>query len=212
MATSVLRGVFQFSVSVALGVCLVTTGTADVIYDTIALGSSGNHLVGLGTSTINQPANSFVVSGGDFTLDSITLTLTSTTIASGGTPDDYEIRIWDNDTDKPGTLLESFAVPGSDSLVGDTTVSSTLHGLLTNGSTYWISAALPDDLSFGLVATVNDTSSRAVAFSGAQSAPWVSTGLGSTFRMIVTGTPIPEPTSLLLASVAVLGALRIRRR
>ncbi|MDA8745931.1 hypothetical protein N9N28_14990 [Rubripirellula amarantea] len=170
------------------------------LHDTTGDALDTNWLVGLSPSspTINQPADSFVVAGGSFFLDSLTLNLSSTSNASGGTPDDYEIRFWDNNVDVPGNLLESFTVAGSGTLTGLTTVTSVTKPLLSDGTTYWVSAALPDDLSDGTWEGVLGVSNgRAVAFSNSATASWIATG-NRVLSLKVTGTPIPEPSAAAL--------------
>lgn len=180
-----------------------------VLHDTTGDPFDSFWLVGLSSSAsgnINQPADSFVISGGNFRLESLTLDLVSSEIQSGGTPDDYAIRIWDNNVDRPGNLLESFTVPNSDSLSGLTTVNSSATPLLSNGDTYWVSAALPDDLSNGLWTGVEGTSNgRAVAFSNAESASWIASSSTTPLSLKVTGTLVPEPSTWALAVLCLLG-------
>ena len=194
---------------------VATSSATTIIHDTTGFADDTLLLVGLsssGSGTINQPADSFVISGGSYFLETITLELTSSSIQSGGTPDDYEVRIWDNVVDKPGNLLETITILGSDAISGDTTVNSLSNPLLVNGDTYWVSAALPDDQSFGLLRTVQTaTNGRAVAFSGSAAASWVAISSTAAFRLKVTGILVPEPTTSALA-LAALGLAMSRRR
>ncbi len=204
---------------------------AAILHDTLAETESSNWLVGSSeqtdpndpsilTTNINQPADSFVVSGGSFFFESMTLRLSSTTLLDqsfgGGPGNDYSVRLWDDSgNNTPGTVLESITVPNSDSLSDDVVLSSILHPLLTNGSTYWISAALPDDQSRGRWRSVEVPSSgRATAFSNSDN-PDRWSGAGSNpnaLALQITGTPIPEPGSLALASLAILFGYVRRRR
>ena len=171
---------------------------------------------------INQPAGSFIVSGGSFTLDSLTLSLFQSQQVieeedpqtleisrfKTGIGDDYEIRLWDTQQDSsnrdiPGTLLETF----STSSTGVVTLNSTLNPLLADGLRYWVSAAIPEvsfPLSAGAWETVELASlGRAVSFSNAADVPFLFTVSTSALSLLVTGTAVPEPTAAVLM---ILGA------
>ena len=122
--------------------------------------------------------------------------------------------MWANNVDKPGVLIESFTVPNSETIVGLTTVFSTLTPLLTNGTTYWVSAALPDDESNGTWTGVTGVSpGRAIAFSGDVLAPWFTSSSDRVLSLKVTGTlvPLPAPALLLAGALSFLGLFSRRR-
>jgi len=198
--------------------CISSFATASeeiIIHDTTGFADGFRFLVGLsrGSNTINQPADSFVVSDGSYRLESITIQLTSSSKQLGGTPGNYEIRIWDTDVDKPGNVLESMTLSESDSISGDSTVYSVSNPLLSNDNTYWISAALPDNQSRGLLRTVQTASNgQALAFSGKDEPDWIASGGTQAFRLKVTGILVPEPSSIALASLSLLGIALGRRR
>ena len=194
---------------------IATSNAEIIIHDTTGFANSFRFLVGLssGSNKINQPADSFVVSGGSYWLESITLELTSSSRQSGGTPGNYEIRIWNTDVDKPGNILESMTLLESDSLSGDSTVYSVSKPLLSDGNTYWISAALPDNQSRGLLRTARTaTNGQALAFSGNADPEWIASGATQAFRLKITGILVPEPSSIALAGLSLLGVAIGRRR
>ncbi len=202
-----------------LGVCgLVAVGvsasaSADILHDTTGIAINSSHLVGqsMVSDVINQPADSIVVSGGDFFLESITVRLNGSQLV-GAVGDDYEIRFWGNDLDRPGALLETFTVSDSASLsFEDVTVLSGGGVLLEEGETFWVSVALPDDMSSGSWSTVDaDSLGRAVAFSGDDDAPWIPIAGGSATYLQVTGIPVPSPGTLALFGLGGLVASRRR--
>ncbi|MBO6513127.1 MAG: PEP-CTERM sorting domain-containing protein [Phycisphaerales bacterium] len=202
------------NILIATGICgLLTMNTAaDIIHDTTGFDINTTWLVGQSqaTQTINQPADSIIVNGGDFFLESITVRLSATQLV-GAVGGDYRVHFWSNDVDKPGTLLESFTIENSANLDGgDITMFSGGGVLLEQGSVYWVSAALPDDMSFGSWQGVDATSNgRAVAFSGSDDPNWISTSSTSSLYLQVTGTPVPTPGTLALLGLSVLA---IRRR
>ena len=217
-----------FALSLALAAPAIQ-GKAAVLHDTLAGTTTASWLVGVTENevdpnnpgpptTINQPADSFVVTGGSFLFDSMTLGLASTDILDlfgGGPGTDYSVRLWDDSgSGTPGTLLESFTVVDSASIVGDVVLSSVLHPLLSNGATYWVSAALTDDESHGLWRAVDvPTHGRATTFSSSEAPSWFATGSTDAFSLQITGTPVPEPASLALACVAMLlGSLKWLRQ
>ena len=199
-----LLGVTATTLTLAL---LASQGNADILHDTLAGTLTSNWLVGFSPqgTNINQPADSFVVSGGNFFFESMTLGIAGTTLPdnSGGT--DYAVRLWkDSGSNTPGTMLESFTVPNSSSLSGNVVLNSALQPQLTNGSTYWVSAALPDNESQGFWRSVDILSNgRATAFSNSETTTWSprSSG-GDAFALQVTGNPVPEPASLGLLCLA----------
>lgn len=203
---------FQICAIVSVMAATISQGQV-VLQDTTGLPIIGNQLVGMADNDgyINQPANAFVVSGGDYMLESLSLELVSTTLVDGPA-DNYEIRLWTNDVNKPGTLLESIEIPNSSNLTGITTVFSVLSPILSNGTTYWVSAALPDDQGEGWWSMVQGTSlGSAIALSGSESAQWFPVPVNFTlYSLKVTGTPVPEPATLALLALGSLMTLRRR--
>lgn len=197
-----------------LGICgmMVAGAGADILHDTTGFDLDQNWLVGLdsGIDVINQPADSILIAGGDFILESITVRLNVSQLI-GAVGGDYEIRFWGDNVDRPGALLESFTVSDSNLLDNeDVTMFSAGGLLLEDGGTYWVSVALPDNMSIGTWASVDAQSlGRAVSFSGDEDEGWVPTGSNSAMYLQVTGTAVPVPGTLALLGV---GGLMARRR
>ena len=94
----------------SLLVSLVNAAHAAILYDSTGGAPTVLWLVGTDNTpppVINQPANGFILSGGNFFLDEVTVKLIR--FAGGG---DFAIRFWSDAGGKPGTLLESWTVPG----------------------------------------------------------------------------------------------------
>lgn len=138
------------------GMLLGLTGPARaadpvVIHDTLAHDGprNVNRLVGclVSTSGCDQPsdpsfqwADFFVVSGGDYELDAITLRF----FTSGG---NIVVRLWDDAGGVPGNLLETLPViPGPIGSTSDKTTQSVTKPLLLDGATYWFSVAMENAL------------------------------------------------------------------
>ncbi len=185
------------------------------LHDTLGDPQGSFTVVGFSVNTgnIGQPADSFVVSGGDYFLHSLRLDLRPTFNQVGGTPDDYVVRFWDDANNAPGNLLESLDVPNSSSIgPGETTLLSAATPVLQDGERYWVSVALPDDESNGLWAGRIGTSDfRASAGSGAEDAAWTSFPNQPPMSLRVRGILVPEPGALVLCGLAGC-ALAGRRR
>jgi hypothetical protein len=187
-----------------------SSASGATLYDTTIRTPAEYWLVGKSTqsSLVNQPAEGFILSGGSFRLDQITLAL-SRSAESG----DFAVRFWRDAGGKPGTLLESWSVSGSiPSLV---MLSSVSHPTLNSGIGYWVSAALPDNVSSGLWQAVNyPTQGSSVALSNSTSATWFFASRTNALSLKITGTPVPEPSTLVLgcAGGAATGLVLLRRR
>lgn len=206
--------IFMKNGLIAAGICglMTLSAAAEIIHDTTGFDFDNPWLVGQSqaSQTINQPADSIVVSDGDFFLESITVRLSATQLV-GAIGGDYRVHFWANDIDKPGMLLESFTIEDSANLDGgDITMFSGGGVLLEQGNVYWVSAALPDDASSGSWQGVDTpTNGRAVAFSGSDDPDWIAISNMSSLYLQVTGTPVPAPGGLALLA---LGGFVARRR
>jgi hypothetical protein len=221
-----------------------------VLHDTFPFDgpSSKNRLVGCFGTVPNpcdnatqdasfQWADWFQVSGGDYTLDTVSLRFTS----SGG---NILVRLWDDAGGVPGSVLEELpAIPGPFSVplgvIKET--ASVTEPLLEEGGVYWISVAMENPLQSAawrkadLLTAPGPLVSDELVFANANDevtpGEWTLVGSdtgdidgdgdqdplpGAFFGVMkITAIPAPEPGVLLAqsAALAVVGLLvRGRRR
>ncbi len=223
---------------------LANAASAVTVHDTTLDPLAGSHTVGYATSPldagqdplVNQPASSFVIMDETVTLDTLTVELLASReyafdagqnqlLPTGNAGDDFVVRIWDNDTDRPGNLLENITVANSGSLntvypaFSRVTLNSLTHPQLTLGETYWVSVAIPEvDSAYSngawRIVTAPSTFGRSTAFSNNDNPNWIATfNSTSALSLQVTGSPIPEPATagLLLSMLTLVGTRRTRR-
>lgn len=182
-----------------------------VLFDTTNLAPGPWQIVGFIPSAdlINQPAGSFFITGGDYLLESVTVQLRRSELQSGGTPDNYQVRIWNDESGLPGNLLESIEVPDSATPLGLISLESIIRPQLENNGTYWVSVALPDDMSEGGWRASNlldsPPSNSAIALNGSTSSDWhPSVSNTRSYVFSISGTPIPEPHAACLAMFGIV--------
>ncbi len=181
---------------------------------------------------VYRSAVQFTVSGGNYTLDSMSLAIQK----SDGSPDLLRIRLLTDSAGAPGSTLETLsenqAIWPTVAPISATTLLSTLHPLLSNGVSYWIVAELsgPTEDAFYSwkfnttgTKTGHRTDVESTTFGSPPTDPW-----GSAFQQniafSVSGTlnapppppppSVPEPGTLTLAGLGACGliARALRRR
>ncbi len=209
--------------TLTLTLALPTTLRADVIFSSFGAGNSYNTVSGngIGLITVNGPvliqADAFTVTGNNFTLNTVTLALSS--ISGGNTA---TVSLQTDAGGKPsGTVLESWTATAGGAFGINhavTVLNSILNPSLTQGQQYWLvaDAGASSHLSWNL----NDVASiggRGVSTNGGAFATF--TGPHGAFAVEGTvggggGGGVPEPTTLALFGVGALGLLssRLRRR
>jgi len=205
----------NYLAAVLLGLSFLHANSASggtVLFDTSKIARGSWHHVGLlaALDTINQPAGAFFVSGGNYQLETVTVELQRSNLLVGGTSDDYQIRIWDDNAGVPGNLLDSINVHDSSNAFGLVTLDSISRPILDAGITYWVSVALPEVMMEGgwfmtyQLASPPRVRAVAIAESGSVSASWIEVSSTTSLIFQVTGTPIPEPHAACLAMYGIV--------
>jgi PEP-CTERM motif len=190
-----------------------------VIYSNFGPGDSVKNSV---DDVLNQQsygehaARFFVPTGTNFTFTGIDVPIQDALAENERIESQLSIRLWTDDAAQPGTLLESMATdviqlpPGY--LIQH--VDSTSNTTLLQNNYYWISLAAVNP---GRVAWfVNNTETGGYALKWPTSgAAWlvIDTAAAGAFRVFGEAALVPEPTTLCLGTMAVIGMLwRGRRR
>jgi len=185
-------------------------------YGFIGFGIAANDPFGAPDFAIGQ---TFVVSGGDYTFDTMIAPIMYNSFF-GGLNSGLTLSLLTNNSDGlPGTVLESATFSGLPEYTPQEPVFTfNFSGttVLEDGARYWITATVPDNgniYSFGWIWNFDDTLVAPVAISEDRG-PWQG-GVNddiylpqAAFR--IEGTPIPTPGAL--TSVLAMGLISARRR
>jgi len=121
----------------------------------------------------------------------------------------------DNGSGAPGALMESWLVtslPSFGTCCTVDTVTSSPGVILSNGGTYWISAA-SDSQSWEAWNWNTTSASGQGSISTDDGATWASSAYSPNGAFDVLGTAVtPEPTSLLMLGAGMLGLVGVRRK
>jgi len=206
-----LRGIRGAVGITALALLLSGPAGAELVYDATSPFTFATRSVGKSPSgTINQIADAFVMSGSGLELESVTVKISR--LSGDG---DFAIRFWADELGLPGELLETWSVSGAFEQSTEVTVDSTGGVLLDEGELYWVSVALPDDLSWGLWVAIDAApDGKVVAFSNGETPNWYDSSASREGALFLRVTAVREPGKAGLGGVSVvcLGALARSRR
>ncbi len=216
LATSLL------STAVALAFTAFTSAVTanEVLFDNFGPGDTysldSGALLGYGGPTFgetHEAATSFIVSGGDFYLNTAEFA-----ILHNWGPDLVYADILADDGDTPGSILDSTSASGVTSpFVWAEPMTATFSGtiVLEEGKKYWLALrSEQEDASLGWASSLSDWGERAWRVDGGPWNTYTSSGpplddQRSAFR--ITGTIVPAPGALALLGLAGLSATRRRR-
>jgi len=163
-------------------------------------------------------AASFTTDSSSYTLDSVTIKIYSVTDASGN----FQLSLYSDATGEPGTSMEILS-GSANPAVGDNTYTSASVSLSSN-TQYWVVAMVTSgtgDYNWADTQDLTQTNSSGASWSLDERAvsnnaggTWaVNSSPGRNFRLSVTATAVPEPsTYAALAGLAALGLVAWRRR
>lgn len=200
-----------------LGVLGPAPASAVVVYDTFALGTSGaSVLLGQINAFDLQYAYPFVVSGGNYPLESITLGLYRDNDVGTNDGGDYALLLRADDGGLPGDVLEEWTLVNDLPMlmVSERTFVSLDTPTLLNGQTYWVNLRTEPGTGSGSWFGSNGSSPDLVfAQTGALDPTWLQPQPSFDILPLMT-VEGPEPSQVLLAAVGalVLSSLARRRR
>jgi hypothetical protein len=150
---------------------------------------------------------------GRFSVESGTYTLDSVGVGLVGYMDPvaYDLFVYEDNGNNLGILLESIHV--TDQPLGydaNTVVNSATHPLLQEGMTYWIGISTTGTDTVSWYLALNDPAGLNAVFITPvdPNYPWPGWNLlveGNNFVFEVTGTPVPEPSTMLLLGSGLIG-------
>jgi hypothetical protein len=208
MKTSARR-IFLFAVP-ALAMVIPTLG--DIIFTNFGPGdtynqSSGGTLTGSGFGGPNEVAVAFKPAVSEF-LSTIELPVGAII------GNELDVSLDSSLLGAPGGLIESFHFSGAMGPFGSDvvlTANSALHPLLSAGTQYWVVASVPSASGDFAAWNLNSIGGMTTAVQGSGSGFWAPLGF-DTPTMRVTGTDVPEPSSIVLLCSVLVAGIALRKR
>jgi len=186
---------------------------AAVIFSNLGIGDTYQTDVGF-TLSVGAPigadidqGDAFTPVGNNFMLDRIEL---AAGLISG--PNRLDVWLMSNAAGVPGAIIEAFQFSDAMGTLGDANpllaANSALRPVLNAGTQYWLIASMTGPNAW---AAWNESSTGSLIPHASRSdqGPWFVTSANGAFR--VSGTAVPEPSSLLLLGAA-LAAFAVGRK
>ena len=192
-------------------ICQVGYLSADTVFDSFGPGNAYDtttrYAVGMTISHTNDPfeqARSFVIpSGSDYLLDQITVAA-GFFIGDLGGPNAMTFSLMRDNSGQPGFLLESLMLtdlPSAWDVGGVITANSSMRSLLQAGQTYWIAATSPDTSTAWFSAPADSITGKSWRHFPDT---WTASPSSISPALIVSATPVPEPTPVALVGLGLL--------
>jgi hypothetical protein len=203
--------VFRFKwVLWVVGLVFVSPLQAGVIYSNLESGyttTDPRRVGGVGGSVWDAAA-SFTPSGADFFLDQVELA-----VRLFGGPNEINVYLMSDQGGLPGTILETFPFSGAMSSVDPGSIisaNSVAKPVLSAGTPYWLAASASVLTHAGWYQNL----SGALGYAYQQDGGGWNSSTGATPAFRISGTPVPEASTLLLFGLGglVVIAWHLRRK
>jgi hypothetical protein len=211
------------SVSAALAGLLLLPGSAlatpVAVYSNFGPGDSflnSVHDVLNQTGYLEHAARFVVPTGTNFFFTGVDVAIQDALIVNEGQESQLSVRLWSDEGGQPGTILESMitdVIAPSPNVLVQHIESNTSATALLHGTPYWISLAAIQPGRVGWFTNSTETGGYALN-DPSRGVPWLvidSAGAGA-FRVYGEPTLVPEPSSVGLLGLGLLGFATLRRQ